>query len=447
MNTPILDFVRAYAKEEKSRLHMPGHKGKSFLGFEQFDITEVEGADVLYAPSGIILESENNATGLFRTAHSFYSAEGSSLSIKAMLALVKGKGTTRILAARNAHKAFLYGCALLDMEVEWLYPEETSHLCACRIQAEELESRMQQLLQEEKKPDAVYVTSPDYLGNVLDIKGLAKVCRKYSVPLLVDNAHGAYLGFLNPSRHPIHLGATMCCDSAHKTLPVLTGGGYLHIAKDAPKEYLDNARRMLSLFASTSPSYLVLQSLDRCNRYLAEEYSHKLELTIANVNGTKVLLQEQGYRLLSGEPLKIVVDCRAGGFTGTALSAHLRKNGLEAEFADKDYVVMMFTPETTDADYERIKSAFKAFTFCGRDYHKAPEVSFRAEAKMSIREAMLAPCRRVLAEAALGQICAAPAVSCPPAIPIVISGEVINKEAIELFRYYEIDEVEVVIEK
>ena len=145
MKTPIFDFVKQYAASEISRFHMPGHKGiSSALGCEPLDITEVNGADVLYSPCGIIAESEKNATSLFETAHTFYSAEGSSLAIKAMLALATEITGSRerplILAARNAHKAFLYACALLDLDVEWLYPGEESHLCSCILSAEDVEN-------------------------------------------------------------------------------------------------------------------------------------------------------------------------------------------------------------------------------------------------------------------------------------------------------------------
>ena len=142
MTTPIADFVKSYAQREISRFHMPGHKGKEMLGCERLDITEIDGADVLYSAGGIIDESECNASELFGTKHSFYSTEGSSLAIKAMLALIKkrtpaGKRTT-VLAARNVHKAFIYACALLDIDAEWIYPSQFSHLCECNITPEEL---------------------------------------------------------------------------------------------------------------------------------------------------------------------------------------------------------------------------------------------------------------------------------------------------------------------
>ena len=139
-----------------------------------------------------------------------------------------------ILAGRNAHKAFLHACALLDVTPQWLYPEGSDSLCACPITAEGLETALSTA---ERRPMAVYLTSPDYLGGMLDIAALSAVCRAHGVPLLVDNAHGAYLKFLPHPAHPLDLGAALCCDSAHKTLPVLTGGAYLHIGKDALAPY------------------------------------------------------------------------------------------------------------------------------------------------------------------------------------------------------------------
>ena len=246
MTTPIVDFVRSYAKSGTARLHMPGHKGQSLLGFEPLDITEICGADELYAPEGIIAESEANATRLFGTAHSYYSTEGSSQCIRAMLFLAlqgapqNGKRPV-LLAARNAHKALLYAAALLDFDIRWLWPSAQAEgaLCSCPVTAEALTGALHAMAQQGNTPFGVYVTSPDYLGGVQDIPALAAVCRAQGVPLLVDNAHGAYLRFLPQNCHPIAQGAVMCCDSAHKTLPVVTGGAYLHLVLNGCDFYID----------------------------------------------------------------------------------------------------------------------------------------------------------------------------------------------------------------
>ena len=146
------------------------------------------------------------------------------------------------------------------------------------MEPEALASALDELSAEGRTPFGVYLTSPDYLGFVQDVAGLSAVCHAHGLPLLVDNAHGAYLHFLKEgSRHPIQLGADLCCDSAHKTLPVLTGGAYLHLG---PSVQADEAavRNALALFGSTSPSYLILQSLDAANAILADSFREKLDI-------------------------------------------------------------------------------------------------------------------------------------------------------------------------
>ncbi|MBQ2385111.1 MAG: PLP-dependent transferase, partial [Clostridia bacterium] len=416
MKTPIADFVSEYASKQISRFHMPGHKGKGLLGCERLDITEICGADVLYSPDGIIAESESNATALFGTRHTYYSAEGSSLTIKAMLALIKKKAPAsrraRVLAARNVHKAFVYACALLDIDADWLFPASYSHLCACKIAPEQLDEALKAA---KILPDAVYITSPDYLGSVSDISGLSSVCHKHGVPLLVDNAHGAYLAFTEPSMHPIALGADMCCDSAHKTLPVLTGGAYLHISNSYEASE-DEIRSALALFASTSPSYLILQSLDLCNAYLADGYSQKLSACIKKLSALSDRLASLGFEGEQTEPLKFVFSTKTCGYSGNELAEHLRKCGIESEFADRDCLVLMATPENTDEDLERVYKAFailKKRSTCG---NSLPPSFPRPTRALSIRDAVFASSETVEVEKAEGRICASPTVSCPPAV-------------------------------
>ncbi len=445
MTTPVADFVRKYAQGDVSRFHMPGHKGKIFLGCEALDITEINGADMLGAASGIIAESEENATSLFGSGHSFYSTEGSSLSIKTMLALIRKKTPanerTKILAARNAHKAFIYACGILDIDVEWIYPNEFLHLCSCEITPQDLENALKN---SKALPHAVYITSPDYLGNVADVKGLAKVCRRHGLPLMVDNAHGAYLAFKEPSEHPLALGADMCCDSAHKTLPVLTGGAYLHISKDYKDFSIEEIRNTMSVFASTSPSYLILQSLDMCNAYITKGYSALLSKCMKKVRILKDKLLASGFPCNDTEELKLVFSKIKCGYSGVELSKHLSRFGIEIEFADSDYAVLMITPENSDSDLERIYNAFcclKPKAPLGND---TPSLLTPPYCKMSIREAIFSNSEIIRIQDAEGRICATPTVSCPPAVPIVISGEVIDSNAIELMHYYGIEKIDVI---
>lgn len=438
MNTPICDFVRRYAESGTVRLHMPGHKGVGPLGCEVLDITEICGADSLYEAAGIIAESEDNASVLFGCP-TFFSTEGSSQCIRAMLHLATCGKIRKIAAARNVHKSFLSAAALLDLHVDWLYPEEeTAYLC-CKLTPEALEYYLGSC---EILPAAVYVTSPDYLGNSLDIRALSKICHQHHVLLLVDNAHGAYLKFLPESQHPMDLGADLCCDSAHKTLPVLTGGAYLHIRDTGMAGQAKNA---LALFGSTSPSYLILQSLDAANALLAEPTYTQALAGLANLAGhVRQQLNRHGIKAdFDTEPLKITIDPRSYGYTGTELSAVLRRNGIECEFADPDFLVLMLTPAITEADLQHLMAVLTSLPRKAAISAETPRIC-RPEAVLSIREALLCPSEKLPAEECEGRILAAATVGCPPAVPIIVCGERIDRCAIESFRYYGIKTCDVV---
>ena len=437
MNTPVADFVQRYAKAGMARLHMPGHKGRCFLGCEPWDITEIHGADALYEAEGILAESEQNAAALFGSQRTCYSTEGSSQCIRAMLYLaVAASGSHTVVAARNVHRAFVSAAALLDLEIRWLWPEESRSLCGCPISPAQLEETLHSL---PEPPAAVYLTSPDYLGGMAEIPALAQVCHQHGTLLLVDNAHGAYLRFLQPSLHPLDLGADLCCDSAHKTLPVLTGGAYLHLSPTAPAQLAPLAKSALGLFGSTSPSYLTLASLDLCNRYLAEGYPQRLAEAVERLAELRERLTAAGWRVEPSDPLRVTVAAPRG-VTGQELAGQLRRQGVECEYADRDFMVLMATPENTP---EALAQAAAALGQCPWEA-KPPQLPLaRGERACSIRQAAFAPRETVDAAHSLGRVCGLPTVGCPPAIPIAVSGERITPEALALFAYYGIEQVEV----
>lgn len=451
MNTPVFDVLKGYQLEGMSRFHMPGHKGKGPLGCEGWDITEIKGADALYEAEGVIAQAEANTTALFGSQRSLWSTEGSSQCIRAMLYLAvthRKPGTAPvILAARNVHKSFVYAAALVGFDVEWLWPgEDSGSLCACPVTAEELEKTLAGM---EAPPCAVYITSPDYLGNLQDVGALAAVTHRYGTLLLVDNAHGAYLHFLKSPCHPLDQGADLCCDSAHKTLPVLTGGAYLHIGKTAPGDLADSAKAAMSLFGSTSPSYLTMASLDLCNAWLAGEGREEITLAAKRLGELKSDLAARGWALAGDEPLKLTVHAAVWGWDGPALADLLRVGGVEPEYAERAYVVLMASAQSTEEDFRKLDYALAvAEAHPAGGFHCAPangnprlRPSRRA---MSIREAIFSPHEWVEVEKALGRVCASPTVACPPAIPIAVSGEVIGEGELALFRWYGIEKVLVV---
>ena len=443
-NFYIKSCLEEYGKKKAISFHMPGHKGKSRLGFEKCDITEIHGADVLYSPNGIIEESENNASRLFGTAHTFYSAEGSSLSVRAMLALASaGKKNATVLAARNVHKSFVYACALLDLNVEWIFPKEYTHPADCHITPDDVKEILDKC---DVLPCAVYVTSPNYLGRICDVESIAKVCHGFGVPLLVDNAHGAYLAFTEINSHPIALGADMCCDSAHKTLPVITGGAYLHVSKNADEKYVRLAREKLELFASTSPSYLILQSLDLCNQYLDSDFPSELKTCIEKLDAIKDAAVSLGVVCLDGEKLKLVIDICESGLTKRAVLDAFRQNSVEAELCDEEFAVIMASPDNTDEDFIRLLSAVATLSYGKTKAQKKTDQlkAVRPERVTSIRDAIFASHEKIPTQTADGRICADCTVSCPPAVPIVICGERIDEDTKNLLIKYGIDQITVI---
>lgn len=442
MKTPIVNFLKSYQEKSPVRMHMPGHKGAGILGFEGMDLTEIYGADELFAAEGIIKESEQNASNLFGCP-TYYSTQGSTLCIQTMCTILcqdaKSKGKKpKILAGRNAHRSFIHAAALLDFDIEWLYGN--SDYLSCKIHAEDLEKAIIESL-----PTAVYLTNPDYLGNLLDIQSLASVCKKHNVLLAIDNAHGAYLRFLEPSLHPIDLGADLCCDSAHKTLPVLTGGAYLHLSDSLNQVWKNDVKHFMEYFSSTSPSYLIMASLDATNEVLDTTFRNSLSECIQRVDGLKNTLVQYGYTILSGEPMKITISTKEFGYTGNEIANLLMECDIYPEFYDSDYIVLMPSPYNTKDDLKRLETCL-----CGIErkpilINKPPKLE-QSKKAMNVRQALFSSSITLDVSKSLGQVCSSVTVSCPPAILPVIPGEVISESSIEVMKYYGIETVRVVKE-
>ncbi|MDE6102968.1 MAG: aminotransferase class I/II-fold pyridoxal phosphate-dependent enzyme, partial [Oscillospiraceae bacterium] len=331
MKTPIYDFLQNYIDSNTLRLHMPGHKGRNIADLSYaMDITEISGADSLFDASGIIKESEKNAAKLFKTVRTCYSASGSTLCIQAMLAMMK-RENRNVIAVRNVHRSFLAACVLLGLEPDWIYPKYTAGILSGQIPMDILEDKLKRT-----KNSCCYLTSPDYLGKTADIKTVSALCRKYGAVLLVDNAHGAHTAFTEG--HPIALGADMCCDSAHKMLPALTGAAYLHIGNE---RYADKAKTAMSLFGSTSPSYLIMASLDLCNSYISEQIDDDIERSMTEIVNLRKMISEK-YTVYDGEPYHLTLLCN-----GNDLANQLREKNIECEYCDSNVIVLLFSPSDT----------------------------------------------------------------------------------------------------
>ena len=336
MNTPVADFVQRYAKAGTARLHMPGHKGRCFLGC---------GASWRRASKTPPPCSAASAPATPPRAPA--SASGPCCTWR-----------WRPAAPTPWWRRGMSTGPLSPPPLCWIWKSagcgrRKAALCAGAPSPPPSWRRPYSL---PEPPAAVYLTSPDYLGGMAQIPALAQVCHQHGTLLLVDNAHGAYLRFLQSSLHPLDLGADLCCDSAHKTLPVLTGGAYLHLSPTAPAQLASLAKSALGLFGSTSPSYLTLASLDLCNRYLAEGYPQRLAEAVERLAELRERLTAAGWRVEPSDPLRVTVAAPRG-VTGQELAGQLRRQGVECEYADRDFLVLMATPENTPEELAQAAAA------------------------------------------------------------------------------------------
>ncbi len=338
MNTPIYNFIKKYDKNNILRCHMPGHKGRYNVRETEmlcrFDITEISGADSLFEAEGIILESEKNMSRLYNTTATLYSAGGSTLCIQGMLGAMRDDDR-RIIAVRNVHRAFLNSAALLGLEVEWVMPNYKNGILSGEISLEAIEDKLKS-----GGKACVYVTSPDYTGRMADIGAISEICRKYGALLIVDNAHGAHLHFLPKSLHPIALGADICCDSAHKMLPALTGAAMLHMAD---RRFEEPLRRNMGLFGSTSPSYLIMMSLDLCLDYLDNGIRSDIAENLMYADKFRQRFENR-LDFVDGDPFHITINAAESGFSGNELAELLRGNGVECEYSDDAVIILLMSP-------------------------------------------------------------------------------------------------------
>ena len=431
---PLWDAVRAYGERRTARFHMPGHKGNGaesdpLFPVYQYDITEVTGADSLYEADGALRALEERFARLYGAKRTLLSAGGATLCIQSMLALVARPGGV-VVAGRGVHVSAVNAMALLGLTPAWVLPEGGAGFgLGGRVSPAAVEEALCQT----QNVCAVYITSPDFFGVLSDISGIAQVCRRHGVPLLVDNAHGAHLKWrAEGSLHPMDLGAAMCCDSPHKTLPVLTGGALLHIADE---RFIPDAKRRMALFGSTSPSYLILLSLDRCLTLLENGYGARFEATCAAMRTLGALAERHGFVPISGacDETKLTLSVWNWVLPPHAFAARLRAAGIEPEYCGEAWAVLMASPETTADDYARARRFLEAWE-TPQAPHAAPQCPALPARALPLREAVLAACERVSVSESIGRTAGATVCPCPPGIPIVTPGERIDATCAELLK-------------
>ena len=426
INTPICNFLERYTADNRLRLHTPGHNGEF-----PHDITEVQGADSLYdsdVSGGIIAASEAFAASLFGAKRTCYSCGGSTLAIQTGLAVLRSQGCKTIAASRYSHRSFANACAALGLNVKWLYPDEY------------LSAKIKYDARALVGADALFITNIDYYGGTWEFVNP-------NIPVLVDNAHGSYLKFIDKRQfgaeylHPLELGfPLMSADSAHKTLPVLTGGAYLHFTDGVDAS---RAKEFMSVFGSSSPSYLILESLDRFNGLIAQNVRTVINACEA-VASLKQDLEICGIPMRKSDPLRLTINARECGMSGQEYAASLRANGVEPEMADDNYVVMMFSGVSTLEDCQRVEMAVK-FTLMRNPQPLVKYPHLKPAQGMPMWEAMYAPRKLVPIEAARGEVCAEIKSVCPPGIPLIYPGEIIDHTTAEILKSRGVNKIHIVM--
>ncbi len=434
MKTPIYSQLLKHKLLDYSPFHTPGHKNNFFpKNLFELDFTELPDTDALYEAEGIILETEKNLAKLFSAKRSIISSGGCTLAIQTMLRLASQRGK-KILFARNIHRSAVNACALLGIIPKWILPKSENGLFTGRISPQNVEKEFLN----DNEISALYVTSPDYYGELTDIKALSEICRKYNKLLLVDNAHGSHLAFLKENQHPVHLGADMSACSLHKTMPVLTGGAVLNIGNS---KFAENAKNAMSLFGSTSPSYPIMASIDICCDYMLNgngisDY-RALEERVANIKESAKnhrIIQPEG----SCDTTRICIN--TNGIENQIEFFH--SYNIEPEFFDGQNAVFICTPFNTEKDFQRLETAIsniKTIPPIQKNiFFELPEI------KLSPREAILSETEIISVENSLGKISAESACPCPPGIPVIMPGEVINKNTVSQLLEYKFKYITVV---
>lgn len=440
-NTPLYTALREHLAKKQASFHTPGHKGR-FLPKDLYDLdlTELPDTDSLFESDGCIRAAEEAARELFHSRATYFSAGGCTLCIQAMFRLAAPQGG-KVISSRVIHRSAVNTMALLGIEPVWVRPRPDAGPClAGRFHPEDVEKALA------GNPDAkaVYVTSPDYYGVLADIQGLSAVCHAHGVPLLVDNAHGTHLALLG--KHPLALGADLTACSAHKTLPVLTGGAFLNIGDteiSRKLNFAERAKEAMALFGSTSPAYPVMVSLDLARAWAMEQGKEAWEKLAVRMGKIKEIAREKGLLLPLGEtdPTRLAIGTLPAGMTGEEAGDFFREKGVEPEHEDGGYLVCIATPFNTEEELDRLEMAVKALPDACTEVEGTPALPSLPPVRRMPREAVLAFQEAVPLEKAVGRVAGEAACPCPPGVPIVMPGEEITAECAAFLAKYQLKEI------
>lgn len=447
--------LEAYGQSDFYPFHMPGHKRNPKSVDGEFplerDITEIGGFDNLHHPDGIIKQAQEEAARLYGTRRCLFSVNGSTAALQAAISASVEKGG-KILMARNCHKAVYNTLYLREIQPVYIYPHADPKL---GINGGISSSRVERYLEEHQDVEAVLITSPTYDGIVSDVKNIAHAAHKFGIPLIVDEAHGAH--FIFSDYFPdsaVELGADIVVQSFHKTLPSMTQTAVLHVCSSLPD--IEKLKRFMDIYQSSSPSYILMGSIDACVDKLSRDGSRMFEEFTKNLEAVRRRLSEcKHIRLVTPEMLKstevydfdrskLLFSTVGTGLTGKTLHQILRtKFHIEMEMEAENYVLGIASVGDTREGFNRLVNAIeeidnseslKAITEPERE--KDAYVYASMMQMTSISQAMDAPQKRCNLNESIGRISGEFAYLYPPGTPIIVPGEQITGHFVRNVRRY-----------
>ncbi|MDG5473852.1 aminotransferase class I/II-fold pyridoxal phosphate-dependent enzyme [Jeotgalibacillus sp. ET6] len=438
---PLIEALHRFKKKKPVSFHVPGHKngridpGDLFSAAGRFDATELSTLDDLHAPDGVIKEAMELLRSHYRSMSSYFLVNGSTVGNLTML-LAACEAEDTVFIASNSHKSILHACSLSKVKPVFLEPEVDSVTLTPKGISQEV---LSEALQRHPEAKALVMTYPSYYGHTSDLEGLISLAKKKQLMVLVDEAHGAHFTAGSPfPSSSLAAGADMVVHSAHKTLPALTMGSFLHIGTNRIDRL--KVERALGMLQSSSPSYLIMASLDGARSYLAGYGPRDLDHFSNERKNFISSLQKLPYITViePDDPLKLIL--RASGMTGYELQQILEEQGIFPELADPLQVLLilpllkegMFYSEEFDRTIEALKGALdqQADSLLPPSMITSPENRVK-ELAMSVAEAELAPFEWIPFHASCGRIAAASIIPYPPGVPFVIAGEKLTEKKID----------------